>query len=91
MVAQMHSGYKSEVLVGQDSAPLPRWDRIVSGYDGAKRSSSLESRDSRKLPSSEDFVGQAGALEEGQIPNVGDAQDMPLVEIGTGAVGGGIV
>src|SRR5437879_9538023 len=41
---------------------------VVSGHDHAEWCSSLETRDARELPSAEDLVCEARALEERQVP-----------------------
>src|SRR5262249_31692373 len=64
---------------------------VIRRKDDTERTSGLETGDTGILPSSEDFVRQSRRLEEGHIPDITDVEDMPLIEVGTGAVAGGVI
>src|SRR3989442_13194334 len=64
---------------------------VVCRDDHAKRGSGLEAGDAGELPSAENLIRKTWALEERQIPNVGEVQDVPLVEVGAGAVCAGVI
>lgn len=59
---------------------------IISRNDDAEWRSGLEAGNAGELPPAENFISKTRAFEERQIPNVGEVQDVPLVEVGTRAI-----
>ena len=74
-----------------DASIVARSRDPISNVGNAEWRSGLDLGNSRILPSTQQGMRQARPLKEGEVVNITEGEDVPLVKVGTGPVGRQIV